>query len=203
MQWMYFFVMVVFGLGAGLLGLIAGINLNPESTVRFIILWGSAEDWTLWGTWAGAAGTICAVVLALHYSRHDDKEKLTVISEVHDYKDANLQSHPRMTFRVVCTGRLPTTILKIGLGTKNDRATLYPIARYTVINSLPKHLSRGEVYEAILDVNSFFEISKDFAPHIGSNAGKLRLVVETGLTTYREKLSLEVIAVLTLSLKES
>lgn len=203
MQWMYLFAMMVFGFVTGSVGLAVGINLNPDSTVRFVPLWGDADAWTVWGTWAGAAGTIMAVVLALYYSRHDDKEKLTLISEVHDLKDAMLQVRPQMTLRVVCTGRLPTTIISIGLGTEKDLATFYPIARYTTKYDSRKHLSRGEIFEATLDAQAIFLIGGDFSPYIGLDAKNLRFVVKTGLKDYREKLSPEAIAVLSAALAEA
>jgi hypothetical protein len=203
MQWIYFVVMIFVGVAAASLGLMAGISFNPESTVKFVIIWGNAEAWTLWGTWAGAAGTILAVALALYYSRHDDKEKLTLISEVHSLQDAMSQVKPQMTMRVVCTGRLPTTIIAIGFGVRSDLATFYPVARYTTSYESRKHLSRGEIFEATLDVQSIFAIGRDFWPHVGVHAEKLSFVVITGLKTYREKLSPEAIAVLALSLKES
>lgn len=203
MQWMYLFAMMVFGFVTGSVGLAVGINLNPDSTVRFVPLWGDADAWTVWGTWVGAAGTIMAVVLALYYSRHDDKEKLTLISEVHDLKDAMLQVRPQMTLRVVCTGRLPTTIISIGLGTEKDLATFYPIARYTTKYDSRKHLSRGEIFEATLDAQAIFLIGGDFSPYIGLDAKNLRFVVKTGLKDYREKLSPEAIAVLSAALAEA
>lgn len=196
MQWMYLLATMVFGFVTGSVGLAVGINLNPDSTVRFVPLWGDADAWTVWGTWAGAAGTIMAVALALYYSRHDDKEKLTLISEVHDLQDSMSQIRPQMTLRVVCTGRLPTTIISIGLGTEKDRATFYPIARYTTNYDFRKHLSRGEIFEATLDAQAISLIGGDFSPYIGIDAKNLRFVVKTGLKDYREKLGPEAIAIL-------
>ncbi|MFJ2446814.1 hypothetical protein [Pseudomonas sp. NPDC087626] len=204
MRYVYWLLGIALCLGAAAsAGLAAGITLNPDSTVRFVFIWGDSNAWAMWGTWAGAVFTAGAVWLSLYYSRHDDKEKLTLISEVHQVADGASTMTAKVTFRVVCTGRLPTTILAIGIGVANDKATFYPVARYTTTYDTRKHLSRGEIFEATLDVQSLISIASDFKPLVGNRARRLRFLVKTGLTSYREKFSPEAIAVLSLALSAS
>lgn len=185
--------------GSALLGLATGINLNPNSMVKFVPVL-DANTWSAVGVWLGAIATLCAVGLSLYYSRHDDKEKLTLISEVHQITDGRSMLNAKMTLRVVCTGRLPTTILAIGIGVAEDRATFYPVARYTTTYDTRKHLSRGEIFEATIDVQALIRLSEDFKPLVGQRADKLRFLVQTGLSSYREKFSPETIEVLALAL---
>src|SRR5690606_33024784 len=45
MRWLAGLAVAVLCILSGLLGLTAGINLNPDSTVRFVPNWGSVGDW--------------------------------------------------------------------------------------------------------------------------------------------------------------
>ncbi|MCP1506832.1 hypothetical protein J2Y83_002805 [Pseudomonas marginalis] len=45
MNWLMGFGAIFLCVACGLLGLTAGINLNPQSTVRFVPDWGSLADW--------------------------------------------------------------------------------------------------------------------------------------------------------------
>lgn len=191
----YHWIFAIAGLSvAAICGLAAGISLNPESTVRFVIIWGDANAWAMWGTWAGAAFTAGAVWLSLYYSRHDDKEMLTLISEVHQKTDLVSTHIPKMTLRVVCTGRLPTTILAIGIGSARHPEAFYPVARYTTSYDQKKHLSRGEIVEATFDLQALAMIANDFHSIAGKKAKDLRFLVNTGLSSYSERFSPEAIA---------
>ena len=199
MRFVYWGLAVFACVSAGLAGLAAGINLNPNSTVKFVPVL-DPNTWSALGSWLGAIATFCAAGLALYYSRHDDQEKLAFFSEVHQLSAGETAVGVKMTLRVVCTGRLPTTILAIGIGVAEDRATFYPIARYTTKYETKKHLSRGETFEATVDLEELRAIAHDFKPYVGDKAGRLRFLVKTGLTSYREKFSTEAIDVLRLAL---
>jgi hypothetical protein len=198
-RFVYWGLAVFACVSAGLAGLAAGINLNPNSTVKFVPVL-DPNTWSALGSWLGAIATFCAAGLALYYSRHDDQEKLAFFSEVHQLSAGETAVGVKMTLRVVCTGRLPTTILAIGIGVAEDRATFYPIARYTTKYETKKHLSRGETFEATVDLQALRAIAHDFKPYVGDKAGRLRFLVKTGLTSYREKFSTEAIDVLRLAL---
>ncbi|QGF94476.1 hypothetical protein GH769_14865 [Pseudomonas sp. CFSAN084952] len=70
MKWIL--IGVVFALCAlcGLLGLTAGINLNPQSTIKFVPAWGSLGDWVSGFFTAVAAAT------ALYATRSTIKENI-------------------------------------------------------------------------------------------------------------------------------
>lgn len=202
MRYVYGLLFIGGCVGSALLGLAAGINLNPNSIVKFVPVL-DANTWSAVGVWLGAIATLCAVGLSLYYSRHDDKEKLTLISEVHQITNGRSTTNAKMTLRVVCTGRLPTTILAIGIGVAEDRASFYPVARYTTTHDTKKHLSRGEIFEATIDVQALILLSEDFKPLVGQRADKLRFLVKTGLSSYREKFSPQTIEMLALALSTS
>ncbi|WP_236192761.1 hypothetical protein [Pseudomonas glycinae] len=56
MKWIFFLIALGACLTSALLGLTAGINLNPESTVRYIPNWGSVGDWV------SGVGALLAVI---------------------------------------------------------------------------------------------------------------------------------------------
>lgn len=171
----------------GLLGLAAGINLNPQSTVRFVPVI-DANAWSSVGTWFGAIGTIAAVALSLHFSRRDDVEGLAIISEVTNRANTD-KSGLNVTIRVVCTGRLPTTILAMGIGSDDNASTFHPIAMYTLEYEEKKHLSRGEIFEATLSQVSLAGIARGFSEIGEHEISKLKILVKTGLRVHREVFS--------------
>lgn len=181
------FILVAVGacIASGLLGLAAGVNLNPQSTVKFVPVFDAAA-WSSMGTWFGAIGTIAAVVLSLHFSRRDDVEGLAIFSEVTHRANLN-GTGPTVTIRVVCTGRLPTTILAVGLGSDKNYSVFHPVAMYTPDYDGNKHLSRGEVYEATLSQASLVGIARGFPDINESEISKLKILVKTGLRVHRKE----------------
>lgn len=184
MKWLMGLGAIFLCVTCGLLGLAAGINLNPQSTVRFVPVI-DANAWSSVGTWFGAIGTIAAVALSLHFSRRDDVEGLTIISEVTNR--ANLDGAGlEVTIRVVCTGRLPTTILAMGIGSDHNASIFHPIAMYTTEYDEKKHLSRGETFEATLSQVSLAGIARGFSDIGDHEISKLKILVKTGLKVHRE-----------------
>lgn len=66
MNWILGGVALLLCIVTGLLGLTAGINLNPESTVRFVPAWGSLGDWI------SGIGALLAVVTSLYLVRRNE-----------------------------------------------------------------------------------------------------------------------------------
>jgi hypothetical protein len=116
-----------------LLGLVAGINMNPQSTVRFVPNLGSLGDWL------AAAGTFAAVWVALSQSSKQ-AEKERPRAKVYQEQQGNSWS-----VRVLSEGLVPFTVLSSeikydGLSRSLDLSTWLPVGK-----SLPQKLERGDV----------------------------------------------------------
>ncbi|EKT4472946.1 hypothetical protein QEM11_003848 [Pseudomonas putida] len=132
MRWVWF-VLFVFGCAVcGLLGLTAGINLNPASTVKFVPVWGS------FGDWVSGIGALLAVVVALwQIHRQQERERPKIL--LHHHLQANGWS-----LGVVSDGISPVTVL--GAYILYDQTSQIDLVdRLPEGYQLPRRLDRGEV----------------------------------------------------------
>ncbi|WP_336352975.1 hypothetical protein [Pseudomonas atacamensis] len=73
MRWLYLFFCFAACVISGLLGLTAGINMNPQSTVKFVPDWGSLGDWV-----AGVSALLTFLVacIAMNAWRVQERQRL-------------------------------------------------------------------------------------------------------------------------------
>lgn len=93
---------------SALLGMTAGLNLNPQSTVRFIPAWGSLGDWF------SGVGAFSAVAASLWLARRGErlqsaKEKDEIRIE---QRIAKMYAH----LHIISTGHYPVTIKRVLIG---------------------------------------------------------------------------------------
>ncbi|MBI6913254.1 MULTISPECIES: hypothetical protein [Pseudomonas] len=88
-------VLVVAALSA-LAGLTAGINLNPQSTVKFVPDWGSVGDWV------SGVGALLAVIASLYMVKRSERFQLARDSE--QLMLVQEQDLAWLTLRVGCSG---------------------------------------------------------------------------------------------------
>ncbi|MCH5519011.1 hypothetical protein [Pseudomonas syringae] len=127
----------------GLLGLIAGINLNPSGTVRFVPNMGSLGDWL------AATGTFAAVWVALaQSSKQAEKER----PRAKVYQEFESES---WSVRVLSEGIVPYTVLGAELQydalSRSVDLSLLPYS-----GSLPQKLDRGSVLQLVSLTGSDF-----------------------------------------------
>ncbi|WP_444756578.1 hypothetical protein [Pseudomonas sp. A014] len=187
MRYIGWFLAGVACLTFGMAGLAIGINFNPESTVKFVLVWDSGT-WAAIGACAGAIFTAAAVWLSLYYSRHDFREGVKLISETHLAAGSN--SLTKMTLRAVCTGRLPTTVLSIGFRLKTT-GVIHPVSEFTGDYDSKRKLERGDIFEARLQAYDLQQIARKFSKIVGTNVRDIELSVRTGLDTHSSPLSKE------------
>lgn len=123
---------------AALAGLTAGINLNPQATVKFVPDWGSAADWV------AGIGTLFAVVLALKVrleDMHSQKEQLEALT----YGVLNIgRGTSAMGLEVTSKGRLPVRITGMYLGSRKE-PKIWAFDNYLIDSSaLPVRLEFGD-----------------------------------------------------------
>lgn len=154
---------VVFGLlvacaVSSLLGLTLGINLNPSSTTKYVLNWGSLGDWV------AGLGAFFAVGVALWQSfTQSQKERIRTF--VID------KSEPRSwALRIVSEGLIPVTVLGAEIHLKELRCKL-PLSNVQKLNvQFPQRLERGDVQQLIeVDDGSFEKLAEALvAPLVAS-----------------------------------
>ncbi|KTC28003.1 hypothetical protein AO239_12390 [Pseudomonas sp. ICMP 19500] len=110
----YFIVvaLLIACLVSGLAGLTIGINLNSESTTKYVLNWGSMGDWV------AGTGAFFAVAVALwqsHVQRKEDVEDLVIEQR---------QVKQRLVVSVVSRGKRPVRVQWIGFYSKKFDITL-------------------------------------------------------------------------------
>jgi hypothetical protein len=102
MRWILGVVAVLACVICGLLGLTAGINLNPNSTTKYVPNWGSLGDW-ISGVGAMLAVVSSFILVRRNEAAQDDREreKISVEQWASDFF---------LSIRVISTGHFPCTI---------------------------------------------------------------------------------------------
>lgn len=195
MRCVYWLLSIGACVGTGLLGLAAGINLNPDSTVKFVPVL-DANAWSAVGSWLGAIATFCAAGLALKYSRRDDKQKLKLSSFGQVFFENHEKEDYKLTLRAVCIGRLPATVIDVGFGVCGDDHAYYSIGSCAPATYSRMHISRGEVYEVTLGLDDLLGIGRAIPECARRSPQNLEFVVKTGVRAERRKLSPEAAEVL-------
>lgn len=116
-----------------LLGLVVGINMNPQSTVRFVPNLGSLGDWL------AAAGTFAAVWVALSQSSKQAEKERPRAKVYQEYGGDS------WSVRVLSEGLVPFTVLSSELKYDGLSRSLDLLAWLPAGKSLPQKLERGDV----------------------------------------------------------
>ncbi|WP_085678132.1 MULTISPECIES: hypothetical protein [unclassified Pseudomonas] len=131
-------VLVVAVLSA-LAGLTAGINLNPQSTVKFVPDWGSVGDWV------SGIGALLAVIASLYMVQRSERFQLE-----RDREQLMLVQEPDLawlTLRIGCSGLRACAVkdIRVSHG-KNHRSLKHDFTpKYK--DALPCKLDPGESIE--------------------------------------------------------
>lgn len=119
MNWMALLIAAIICVICAVLGLTAGINLNPASTVSFV--W----DWSIAGSWVSGVGALLAVLASLWLSGRGEriqaereKEKLRIEVSV-----AGIFAH----LDIVSLGHYPVTVRAVLIGKTGQGAFAIPL----------------------------------------------------------------------------
>ena len=118
MGWVHVILALFFCILSGLAGLMAGINLNPLSTVRFV------PDWGIIGNWFSGAGTLGAVLASLWLARRGERRQEQ--REKEDVKIEQSASNLYASIRVISLGVFPVTIKNVLIVRDDDKAFAVP-----------------------------------------------------------------------------
>lgn len=133
-----------FVLAAGMLGLTLGINLSPDSTVRYVWDWGVAGGW-----FSGLGAMAAAIVAVVQSHRNSSNERIRpkLIESI---------AEKAWSLRLVSEGLIPVTILGAEIILGQHRYQL-PISLGNPASlRFPIRLERGDVQQLFnLDGTSF------------------------------------------------
>jgi len=124
---------------SALAGLTAGINLNPQSTVKFVPAWGSVGDWV------SGIGALLAVVTSLYMVKRSERFQLERDSE----QLMLVQEHSLgwLTLRVGCSGLRACAVKDIRVCHGNKYRTLRHDLAEKSKGKFPCKLEPGESFE--------------------------------------------------------
>lgn len=107
MKWVWSLLFLFLIILSGLMGLTAGVNLNPSSTVRFVPAWGSLGDWV------SGIGALCAVISSLWLAQRS--ERLQALKEEENIEIEQSASDFFASVRVISLGHYPAIIKNVFL----------------------------------------------------------------------------------------
>ncbi|UVK96104.1 hypothetical protein LOY49_12505 [Pseudomonas atacamensis] len=146
MKWILFGTVLALCAVCGLLGLIAGINLNPQSTIKFVPAMGSLGDWI------AGIGAIFAVGVAVWQSLLQQQREKAKASITHEYYKEF------WCIRLLSEGIVPVTVLSVHLA-YNTSKTIDLVVWLAAGAAPPRKLERGDVMTLIqladLDFGAF------------------------------------------------
>jgi hypothetical protein len=178
MNWMTVIVGVAACLIFGMLGLTAGINLNPASTVSYV--W----DWNTAGSWVSGIGALLAVLTTLWLAdkqRREDVEHLQVSVNT-------ALAHPDrpwfISIEVVADGKRPATVRGVTITSPHAKHAVYMTGFLSFSDQLPIQLSYGEKANFHLDYGTEDLIKGFVVDHCNGQPDGLKAVISTNLNSF-------------------
>jgi hypothetical protein len=176
MKWIVLVVALAACALSGFLGLTAGINLNPQTTVRFVPNWGSLGDWV---SGIGAFSAVAVTLWLADKQRREDVEniRVSVRSAITD------TGYGGWFIALVLTSDGKRTAKVTGLSIQSPHAKSYlQITQFWMgSDSLPASLSYGDSISLHLEPGFDRQISNFVTKHCNGNAKGLKIVARTTL----------------------
>lgn len=163
-------------------GLTAGINLNPQSAVRFVPDWGSVGDWV------SGVGALLAVVVSLSITRRSEKFQLE-----RDSEQLILIQEPSLawlTLTIGCKGLRRCTVNDIRICHGKKRISLKHDLTKKNIGSFPCKLDPGDSFNldwSGLEIKPFVRTIRNLDL---KNLDGIFFEVVTGISVHRFDLEL-------------
>lgn len=135
------------GIICGLFGLTIGIHYNPESTIKFVPVWGSLGDW------ASAIGAFSAVAFALWQSHRQQQKELPKVNIVNRF------TSDEWLLRVISEGVVPESVLGAELVSEKDGSKIDLLNFSLIAKGGPAtKLQRGDHLDILaLNKSGFYE----------------------------------------------
>lgn len=163
---------------SALLGLTAGINLNPEATIRFVPSWGSLGDWV------SGTGALLAVLVTLYLAdkqRREDAELLKVVANASFPFGPGYLGEPFISLVLTSEGKRPVTATSLCVSSTHSRQRLAitGFAHHSPIQSFPVRLEYGQQANIHLEPGAELEIENFVRDYCDGISKGLTFVVGT------------------------
>lgn len=139
MKWISGLVLIGVCIICAMLGLTAGINMNPESSVSYV--W----DWGVAGGWVSGLGALLAVGFALlqsHKQQEKERARCRILLE---------QGEWYFKVQIVSDGIIPSTVLSASISFDGN-TQIFDLSGFPKLGfSFPRKLDRGDV-STLIDV---------------------------------------------------
>ncbi|NVZ36604.1 hypothetical protein HX786_00860 [Pseudomonas sp. 21615526] len=171
MKWMFWAFALLACVVSGFLGLTAGINLNPLSTVKFVPNWGSLADWI------SGFGSVSAAIVALYLADLQRRNNTAKI-EISQYYNTD-----NFTLDIVSTGEKPAIVRGVFIRSPHHKKQiLFNRSPLTGYKEIVGRYEYGETKRLTVDSHLYFGLALELKREIGSDDfDGLQLVVGIGI----------------------
>ncbi|NWA43805.1 hypothetical protein HX871_06920 [Pseudomonas reactans] len=188
MKWILCIVVLFLCVISGLLGLTAGINFNPDSTIKFIPAWGSLGDWV------SGLGALLAVLVTLWLAdkqRREDAEILTVVSNASFPVGPGYIGRPFISLELTSEGKRPVTAVAVGVTSVHSTMSLAitGFSQTSPVQNLPVRLEYGQRASIHLQPGAEIEIARYVDDHCGGRVDGLTFLISTTTGSWKGALS--------------
>lgn len=171
MKWIFWVIALLACVISGSLGLTAGINLNPLSTVKFVPNWGSLADWI------SGIGSVSAAIVALYLADLQRRNNTAKI-EISQFYNAD-----NFTVDLVSTGEKPAIVRGVYIRSPHFKKQVLlnrsPVKGFADIVGRYEY---GETKRLTVDRHVYMALGLDLKGELGSdNFDGLLLVVGIGI----------------------
>lgn len=166
--------LAVFVLGC-LLGLTAGVNLNPNATVSFVPNWGSLGDWV------SGVGALLAVVVAVWLAdtqRKDNAEKLTLKCGIKPAADgSSIFGGCDLVVELISSGNRPVRVSGAQIGAKGKAGGWKAYMAGPTGRGFPFTLNYGDGEEIRLSFRDVSDVLDHFSTEHQGDLSKAQATV--------------------------
>ncbi|ROO33390.1 hypothetical protein [Pseudomonas sp. 7SR1] len=189
MKWFFgICIVLATNIMSALLGLTAGINQNPQSTVKFVPEWGSVGDWV------SGVGALGAVVVSLYMVKRSERFQLARDSE--QLMLAQETGFAYLTLRIGCSGLRTCAVRDVRICHGLKRRSLKRDLSAESEGAFPCKLEPGESIEldwSGLEIKPILSSIKNLEP---KSLEGLYFEVVTGIDVHRFDVERQVIDLL-------
>jgi hypothetical protein len=162
-----------------LLGVTAGINMNPQATVKFVPDWGSLADWV------SGIGSVSAALVALYLADRQRRDNTARI-EINQYL-----TQDNFSIDLVSTGEKPAIVT--GIYIRSPRLKKQALINRTPVPRYSETMGRyeyGETRRLSLDSSMYLSLALEIEHELGCrDFSGLQLIVGTGIAEFRKELN--------------
>jgi len=183
MKWMFGFGALFACVICGFLGLTAGINMNPQSTVKFVPDWGSLADWV------AGIGSMCAVFATVYFGWKQRQEllpKLSVKVSGFVMPDGISSLISSFSLKLANSGSVPIDIDGVCFHSdySNDGLWLDPTMIFPGSESFITSLAPGKGVSVLFNRAALQSLKAYVRDHCAGNSEGLKLTVITVLKSF-------------------